>query len=316
VQGQAAVADTRDVDGRATRDAAYSTAVNRDTRNLNYQLNYDDIGPGFRTALGFVPRTDIRQPTQFVSYRWRPKKGRVTSFGPNSFVQGTWDHTGQLQDWTIRFPFELQMKRQSGLFTRHAEMMERFAGIEFREYENLLAVFTSYFRWMDFNFFTASGTRPNFFPPAGITPFLAKFRDAQVSVTFRPLSALALDETYIYSHLGAREGSGYRGTIFDNHIVRSRVNYQFTREFSLRAIVDYNGVLANSSLVALARTKHFNTDLLFTYLLNPGTALYVGYTDGYDNVALDPLRGISPIRTPTTSTGRQVFVKTSYLFRF
>lgn len=45
----------------------------------------------------------------------------------------------------------------------------------------------------------------------------------------------------------------------------------------------------------------------------PGTALYVGYTDGYDNVMRDPILGT---RTQTTSTGRQLFVKTSYLLRF
>ena len=56
--------------------------------------------------------------------------------------------------------------------------------------------------------------------------------------------------------------------------------------------------------------------MLLTYLIHPGTALYVGYTDGYDSVALDPVSGLVPIHNPTTSTGRQFFVKTSYLFRF
>ncbi len=93
-----------------------------------------------------------------------------------------------------------------------------------------------------------------------------------------------LDETYIYSHLGNADGA--RRTIFDNHIVRSRVNYQFTRELSLRAILDYNAVLSDPALVSLDRTKHLTMDLLLTYLIHPGTALYVGYTDGYDNVEL------------------------------
>jgi hypothetical protein len=56
--------------------------------------------------------------------------------------------------------------------------------------------------------------------------------------------------------------------------------------------------------------------VLLTYLFTPGTALYVGVTDGYDNIALDPQSGTRPIRNPTTSTGRQFFVKTSYLLRF
>jgi hypothetical protein len=194
--------------------------------------------------------------------------------------------------------------------------MERFAGIEFREHENMIVLYTSRLRWMDANVFASVGTRPNFYPAEGALPFLANYRDGQVSLTFRPVSGLLLDETYIYSHLGSRPETGPKRTIFDNHIVRSRANYQFTREWSLRAILDYNAVLSDPSLVALDRTKHLSADLLLTYLIHPGTALYVGYTDGYDSVALDRVSGLVPIRNPTTSTGRQVFVKTSYLFRF
>ncbi len=69
-------------------------------------------------------------------------------------------------------------------------------------------------------------------------------------------------------------------------------------------------------------TKKLTADFLVTYLLHPGTAVYVGYTDRYANLTLDP--GAPPsvpptlnrIASPTTSTGRQFFVKMSYLFRF
>ena len=87
-----------------------------------------------------------------------------------------------------------------------------------------------------------------------------------------------------------------------------------------RAFLSYdnnNGILPNESLVALERRKHLTADVLMTYLVHPGTALYVGYTDGYDNLQRDPLNdGYRPGGSPTVSTGRQVFVKTSYLFRF
>ena len=315
VQGQAAVSDTEQTEGERLRDATYSATLSRESRQLSYQLDYADIGKDFRTTLGFIPRTDIRQATQYVSYRWRPKTGALLSYGPNSFVQGTWDHAGQLQDWTVRYPFEVDFKGQTGVFVRRTESMERFEGVEFRQHENLFNLFTSYLPWMDVGFFAAAGTRPNFFPGGGLTPFLANSRDAQLSLTFRPASGLLIDQTYIYSNLRTRAESGSRRAIFDNHILRSRVNYQFTRELSLRAIVDYNAVLSDRSLVALERTKRLSGDVLLTYLIHPGTALYVGYNDGYDSIALGP-SGLRPIRSPTTSTGRQFFVKTSYLFRF
>jgi Domain of unknown function (DUF5916) len=316
VDGQAVVSDTDTTDGQRLRDSAYSATLNRSGRKLSYTVSYQDIGPDFHSTLGFVPRTDIRQATEFVAVRWRPKHGPVQSFGPNSFVQGTWDRSGVLQDWTVRYPFEVQFKGQSGIFVRRVESMERFDGIEFREHENLINYFTSQLRWMDFSINYLNGTRPNFYPGPGLRPFLADFRDTYLSLTFRPTSGLLLDETYIYSHLATRPESGARATIFDNHIARSRVNYQVNRELSFRAILDYNGVLANPSLVALDRTKHLTADLLMTYLVHPGTAIYVGYTDGYDNIALDPGGARTFTRRPSTSTGRQFFVKTSYLFRF
>ena len=103
-----------------------------------------------------------------------------------------------------------------------------------------------------------------------------------------------------------------------NHLIRSRLNYQFTRELSLRLILDYNAVLENPELIGLDRQKRFTGDVLLTYLLHPGTAFYVGYTDTLENLAL--IGGDSPavvrIGFPSTTTSRQFFAKVSYLFRF
>ena len=108
------------------------------------------------------------------------------------------------------------------------------------------------------------------------------------------------------------------GAIFNNHILRSKVNYQFSRELSLRAIFDYNGVLPNVTLVSLDKSKRLGADLLLTYLLHPGTALYIGYTDVHENLAFDPMLSPPLLRTafPGTTTGRQVFIKLSYQFRY
>src|SRR5712692_7909066 len=107
-------------------------------------------------------------------------------------------------------------------------------------------------------------------------------------------------------------------SVFNNHILRTKVNYQFTRALSLRAIVDYNAVLPNPSLADLERSKRFSGDVLLAYLLHPGTAFYIGYTDRYENLAIDPTTPptLRRLGSPFSSTGRQFFVKLSYLFRF
>ncbi len=112
VDGQAIVSDDQAGDADR-RDSAFSASLNRSGRKVSANVTYQDIGAGFRPSLGFVPRTDIRQPTEFVALRWRPKTGPIQSIGPNSFVQATWDRAGVLQDWTVRYPFEVEF-RQSG----------------------------------------------------------------------------------------------------------------------------------------------------------------------------------------------------------
>src|ERR1700680_4034817 len=49
--------------------------------------------------------------------------------------------------------------------------------------------------------------------------------------------------------------------VFNNPIVRSKWNYQFTPEFSLRFIAQYNGVLTNPAYSSLQPTKNMNFDV-------------------------------------------------------
>jgi hypothetical protein len=114
------------------------------------------------------------------------------------------------------------------------------------------------------------------------------------------------------------EGGPAPGTVFDNHILRSKVNYQFTRELSLRVIFDYNAVLANQSMLDQKTTKRIVKDVLLTYMVHPGTALYIGYSDARENLLFDPslTPALQRTRHPTALAGQQVFVKLSYLLGY
>ncbi|HWN25178.1 MAG TPA: hypothetical protein VNN16_08710, partial [Candidatus Sulfotelmatobacter sp.] len=147
--------------------------------------------------------------------------------------------------------------------------------------------------------------------------YLAKSSYAQIALTLRPAGKLTIDNTYLLSRLrGLSNGPG----IFDNHIIRSKWNYQFTREFSLRFIGQYTATLANPNFTSLQTTKNFNADVLFTYLLHPGTAIYVGYNSNLQNLdpslTFDQNGNLRRLQDSYLNDGRQVFVKISYLFRF
>src|SRR6184192_4870922 len=85
---------------------------------------------------------------------------------------------------------------------------------------------------------------------------------------------------------GAAPAGGPPVRVFTDRIVREKLNYQFSRALSLRAIVDYAAVDRDSTLSRVTPEQRWTMDVLFTYLVNPGTALYVGYRDGYENLAL------------------------------
>src|SRR5262249_42392989 len=141
-----------------------------------------------------------------------------------------------------------------------------------------------------------------------------------VGLTLRPSVRFRFDETYLYSNLasGAASPQSVRGNVYTNYITRSKVNYQLTRPLSLRVILDYNNLAPNRSLIAQQQqARHLTGDVLLTYLVNPGTALYIGYNNQYDNLEIQATNPPSVVVTgsPTMSTGRQFYIKMSYLVR-
>ena len=106
-------------------------------------------------------------------------------------------------------------------------------------------------------------------------------------------------------------------SIFNNHIIRSTCTWQFNQKLSARVIPQYTTVLANPVATSLSTTKTFNADFLVSYLVNPFTALYVGYNRNMDNLELlPPSAAYTLLRTRGLATdGKQFFVKLSYSFR-
>lgn len=310
---------------------AYWLNLTYSGRHVVFSSDYDDKTPGFCTEMGFVNRVDIRQNYSFGGYFWKPKKGRMTAFGPSASELVNWDHTGRLQDWQAVLSFEVDLTRQTMFAVSRGEAFERVGLAEFRRHSTSVEVQSAPYKWLAFSAWTKVGTGVNYFPAAALPGlFLGNTRSANLSLTLRPSARMRFDQTYIFSRLGVRETSPPPGAapgqnVFNNHILRSKLNFQFTREFSLRVILDYNATIANAGLFdvqtslggsdsgPLIPTKKLTPSVLFTYLLHPGTAIYVGYTDGYGNL---PLNAQPAPSSPTTPTGRLFFVKASYLLRF
>jgi hypothetical protein len=106
------------------------------------------------------------------------------------------------------------------------------------------------------------------------------------------------------------------GKIFDDVIVRTRWNYQFTKEMSVRVIAQLEDTQP-TALSSLERDKSLNFDVLFRYVLNPLSAFYVGFNTNQSNLQLvDTPQGTELVRTDDLARdGEQLFVKFSYLLQ-
>jgi len=332
--------------------------LKREGLHFSYEGIYDDISPGFVSVPGFVNRVDIRELYQTADYRFRPKKGWIVDWGPSVNQRYVFDHEGNRLDTDYQPYLAIQGRGQTVIYLfPYEELRERlrpqdfcFLGFscqlprqDYHEHSSGASVQTSIFpkvtagasyHWGDGANFVASPTAP---PPLN-EPFVARQDTATGTLTLRPMKPLKIENTYLFERLratqneyllalsqmpGARIGRG----IFDDHILRSKWNWQFTPQLSLRVILQYNDLLANTPgntvypYTYLPTEKEFNADFLLTYLVHPGTAIYVGYNSDLQNLnhglKLDPA-GLAGLYTAKgyINDSRQFFVKVSYQFRF
>jgi hypothetical protein len=203
---------------------------------------------------------------------------------------------------------------------------ERFNDTNFRNGGQSFYAHSEHFKKVTLDAGLDKNIRINYDPAGTLRAFRGDSIAFHGTFTLRPTTRLKLDEIYFYNRLKSRDDS-FDGipapvsaptTVFVNHEMRSKLNYQFNREFSLRLILDYNATLPNATLSSLDKSKAVAADVLLTWLLHPGTAFYLGYTDRLENLGI--LAGPPPtlvrLNFPSTTTDRAVFVKLSYLFRF
>ena len=338
--------------------------LHRDGLHFTYDGTYNDISPGFVSIPGFINRVDIRETQQEADYRFRPKKGWVVDWGPSVTARYDFDHTGLRLDTDYVPYLAVQGRGQTLILVRpYEESHERLRPQDFCYYGYSLycpptalsnqdyhehtsggSIQTGYFKKVTLNAAYYWGQGVNFvaLPPAPAAipapynhPFLAREDTAQAGLTWRPVKPLKIENTYLFERLHANHdaylfeqtqfpGAG-RG-IFNDHILRSKWNWQFTPQLSVRVILQYNALLAGTPGVGspytyLPTQKEFNTDFLITYLVHPGTAIYIGYNSDLQNLDVVPQSPTSPGYVTNTARGyindsRQFFVKVSYMFRF
>ena len=324
MQAQAVTSETKFSDGTHLSGPAYMVYAERSSRALEFNTMYQDIAQGFDTESGFINRTDTRRFSNFISRRFHPEGKHLVAHSASLFQFSLWDHNGTRLTHQLNSSYEWNFPRNSGFTIAVNWEHEQLRPVDFstlsanRDYAHVIGaaeVRTQYFKWINLSMEMDWGTATNFVPRSG-PPVLAYQNTAFMRGTVRPTKGLTVENTYIMTRL-LDQNTGLN--IFNNHIMRSKWNYQFTKEFSLRMIGQYVTTISNPGLTTLQNTKSFNGDVLFTYLLTPGTAIYAGYNSNLQN--LDPrlqftADGLLRTRNNFINDGRQIFIKLSYLFRY
>jgi hypothetical protein len=322
---QGVVSSTLNTDGTYQAGPAAEVTAQRQGLHFTYNFDYSDRSNGFVTEPGFDPQPDIHNIVQHFQYTFRREGSTLISWAPIFDTYETFDHGGNHLNSGFSPAMQVELKGQTYITLLYAKEMELLRPKDFAvlpannryvRHTTEVTVNTNYYRAVSLKMDVRWGTRINYDAPTGQIPFLAGRTSVNTTLTVRPSRKLRVDNTYILFRLHDRmSGVGS----MNNHIIRSKLNYQFTRALSFRFIGQYNSLLTNPTFTSLQTAKDFNADFLVTYLLRPSTAIYVGYNTNRENL-LNPLAADidgNLLRGPRyINDGRNFFVKASYLLRF
>jgi hypothetical protein len=333
LDGQIVGSETRRIDTGYSTGIGAQLYLERSTRNLEVNSLYKDNTADFQTRTGFFQRPDIRWFSNFAQRRFYVEGKHLLFHGPTIYTRNIWDHNGlRIEYFTnVNYRWVFTNRNNFGVYANYGH--ERLRPVDYSQLTANIDIphdqfgffaNSQYFNWLTLGVEMNVGRDTNYDPQTGLPtgelrPVPGKSRFAQVNATFKPSRGLTVDNTFFYYSL---RDVNTNANFFNNYIARSKWNYQFTRAFSLRLIGQYNSTLSNPLFTSLQAAKNFNADVLFTYMIHPGTAIYVGYNSDLANynrsLVADPSDNTELARAPGSylNDGRQVFVKVSYLLRF
>ncbi len=289
---------TATLDGEKFNGYALYTGVKQYGRHFMFELQGAKMSPGFRAETGFEPRANQQKITYWSAYKMYPNGKVVEDWQPGFSAGRIWNFDGTVKDGWIVPSINVRFKGQTFLSFDYLMSEERFNNFYFvgirRLSGNLGSQFSEYFQG-DMYFQTGTSIARNV-----DRPVLGNVLSAGGSLTFKPLDRLILQENIDYARLDYPNGEN----IYHGIVIRSRVNYQHSRELSARVVVQYDSFSNSVSF-----------EPLISYKLNPFSIFYIGSTSRWQNFhEIQKPNSQEFFDTTYRPASRGYFFKVQYLF--
>jgi hypothetical protein len=308
------VNDTQRVSGFLLASSSRAPHADRSTSGIGAQAGYEystrrlvlvgfaeHYDQDFEMQTAFINRVGITGGWGFAEYSFYPDKTRypwLRRISPFSFTQGGRDRNAGGNELLQVSGIRLSFTRQGFVRVDRFDGFETWTGQRFARGNWRLQGNVQLYRWLFFN--------AQHFQGAAVfydleDPFQGRVKDARVGVTLQPSGRFS--QTLNYRRVAFdRESTGER--VYDLDILYSRTTYQFSRQFFVRAIAQFD-----------SSRYRVLTDFLSSYELRPGTVVYVGYgslIERRDYAGGEWILGQGDYQT----SQRGLFFKASYLHRF
>jgi hypothetical protein len=295
---------TAGFDGESFWGHSYVGILEYNGRNLYVSPQFSELSPTYRVDNGFEPRNNRKQATLTSFYKFRFDQGLIQSITPQINMTRVWNDDGIIKDEAVYLDLSTSLRKaQTSLHSQYMVSSELYRGIQFNgiwNYHQCLSIAPS--KVISFGGNVGYGDQIAY-------SWRAMGRQTRFGLwcNLMPLDRVQLENTLSHVKSIVRETDEQ---LFSGYITRSRMSVQFSRELSLRFVVQYNDFY-----------ETWDFDPLITYRLNPFTLFYVGTTydyqrdyglnrdgssyagDGEDSYDMNRLQA------------RQFFMKLQYLFQ-
>ncbi len=253
-------------------DRAFGMQYEHQTRKFYFYAEYDDVGPDFRADLGFMPKVDYRELEGGLSYKWIRNQGWWSLIQVGSSFEYSQDQESRFlyRSNSLNFFFRGAMQTYF-MFYAH-RILENYQGRNFPQwsaeayFQMQPAANLQFYMNADFgDHIDYENVRPG-----------RRFRvNPALTLNVGRRLAFSLDHNYERMSVDDRE-------LYTANITQGQAIYHLNARTFFRVIlqyVDYGYNAANYTFPVDPEYKHFFSQLLFSYKLNPRTVLFLGYTD-------------------------------------